>query len=227
MCTIRIRNKEDFPDFSTVIQDACRHVIGTSRRVVSTPRLAVGAPRLVVSAPRLVVGVPRFVVGTHWLGVSSPRCSRTCCWCSQVLPWLSPDQQWPYRFITRASRWTRRPPHWSSKLWDLTTLRFCSNNFQALSEAPRDETHYADAVVSLTMKPKQHNPKHPRNHQLMMGDKNTDTCRPTILLLGLAKVQACGLLHVQMLNILKAMSLSDDCESNVKQAPELKNNRMA
>jgi len=43
---------------------------------------------------------------------------------------------------------------------------------------------------------------------------------------GLAKVQACGLLNVQMLNILRAMILSDDCESNVKQAPELKKNWM-
>ena len=96
----------------------------------------------------------------------------------------------------------------------------------ALPEAPRDEMHYADAVVSLTVKPKQHDPKHSWNHQLMIGDQNTDTNRPTMLQSGLAKVQACGLLNVQMLNILRAMILSDDCESNVKQAPELKKNWM-
>jgi len=70
------------------------------------------------------------------------RRSQTCHRCSQMLPWLSPDLLSRNRFSTCASTCTWRPLHWSSKLWDLTTMRFWSANSQTV---PETKIHNPDA----------------------------------------------------------------------------------
>jgi len=99
-----------FPDCSTEIRGATRHVAGAPRRVVGAPRRVVGAPRLVIgalwlviSAPWLVIGAPWLVIGPPWLVIGAPRhvigASRHVIgaprlvigvpWCSQVHPKFS------------------------------------------------------------------------------------------------------------------------------------------
>ena len=77
-------------------------------------------------------------------------------------------------------------------------------------------------MASLTDKPKQWNPRHPGGHQSKKDHENKDTGRPAKGKPGLAKVKTGGSIYVQMPKVMKATTISDDSESNEKQAQELK-----
>jgi len=69
-------------------------------------------------------------------------------------------------------------------------------------------------VASLTDKPKQRNRKDPGGHQSKKDHENEDTGRPAQGNMGLAKIKTGGSIYVQMPNVINAISISDDCESN-------------
>jgi len=85
--------------------------------------------------------IPNEDVFLRWLYCDS-RCSQACRWrsqaCSQrsqMLPGLSSA-------LPGAPRCTWRPLHRSSKVWNLTTLGFWSDNSQTLPEAPSDKNTF-------------------------------------------------------------------------------------
>jgi len=77
-------------------------------------------------------------------------------------------------------------------------------------------------VASLTDKPKQWNPKDPGSHQSKNALGNNDTGRPAKGMPTLAKVETGGSIYVQMPTVRKAITISDDSESNKEQEQELK-----
>ena len=86
--------------------------------------------------------IPRDDVVFSQLLYSNARCSQACHLWSQVLPWLSLDFQYAHRVVTSAPRYTWRPMHLSSQLWDLTTLGFWSDIFQTLPESRGDKNTF-------------------------------------------------------------------------------------
>jgi hypothetical protein len=77
-------------------------------------------------------------------------------------------------------------------------------------------------VASLTDKHKQRNPKHPGGHRSKKAHENKDTGRPAKAKPGLAKVKTGGSIYVQMPKVMKAITISDDSESDEKQEQESK-----
>jgi len=112
----------------TFVVGTPRHNVGTPRHVVATPRHVIGANCHVISTLRLVISTPRYVIGASRVVAEAPRCIQACFWHFQMLPRLSLNLLCPPRFFAGASRCTCRSLHWSSKLWDLTTLGFKSDN---------------------------------------------------------------------------------------------------
>jgi len=77
-------------------------------------------------------------------------------------------------------------------------------------------------VASLTDKPKQRNPKGSGGHPSKKDHKNQDTGRPAKGKPALAKVKTCCSIYVQMPKVIKAITISDDSESNEEQEQESK-----
>jgi len=76
------------------------------------------------------------------MSLALPAANRLCHRRSQVLPglWSALPDLSPA--LLGAPRCTWRPLHQSSKLWDLTTLGFWSDNSQTLPEAPSDKNTF-------------------------------------------------------------------------------------
>jgi hypothetical protein len=72
-------------------------------------------------------------------------------------------------------------------------------------------------MVSLTDKPKKQNPKHPGGHRSKKAHQNNDAGRPALGKLGLANVKTGGSIYVQMAKVKKAITISDDSESDEDQ----------
>jgi len=81
-------------------------------------------------------------------------------------------------------------------------------------------------VASLTDKPKQRNHEHPGGHQSTKDYENKDTGRPEKGKPGLANVKTGGSIFVRMPKVMKAITISDDSESNKEQEQELKQQLM-
>jgi hypothetical protein len=77
-------------------------------------------------------------------------------------------------------------------------------------------------VASLTKKPKQRNPKHPGGHRSKKDHEKKDTGRPAKGKPGLAKVKTGGSIYVQMAKVMKAITISDDSESDKEPEQESK-----
>jgi len=75
-------------------------------------------------------------------------------------------------------------------------------------------------VVSLTDKPNQQNPKHSGSHRSKKDHKNKDTGRPAKGKPELAKAKTGASIYVQMPKVMKAITISDDNESNKEQELE-------
>jgi len=75
-------------------------------------------------------------------------------------------------------------------------------------------------MVSLTGKPKQRNPKHPGDHLSMQDHENKDTGRPAKRQPGLAKAKTGDSIYVQMPKVMKAITTSNDSQSNQEQEQE-------
>jgi len=78
---------------------------------------------------------PRLLYSHSMCSQSCGQRSQACHQCSQVIPGFCSA-------LPGAARSTWRPLYWSSNLWDLTTLGFCSDNSQTL---PVTKIHIADA----------------------------------------------------------------------------------
>jgi len=81
-------------------------------------------------------------------------------------------------------------------------------------------------VASLTDKPKQRNPNHPRGHRLERDHPNTGTGRPAKGNPWLAKVTTGGSIYVQISKVMKAIAISDDRKSNKEWEQGLKQQPM-
>jgi len=77
---------------------------------------------------------------------SDLRCFQTCGQHSMVLPWFSPELLCPCVLFPSTPRCTSRPLHWSSQLWDLSTVGFWSDIFQWLRET---KFHFSDVGVKV------------------------------------------------------------------------------
>ena len=77
-------------------------------------------------------------------------------------------------------------------------------------------------MASLTDKPKQRNPKQPGGHRSKKAHENKDTGRPAKGKPGLAKVKTGGAIYIQMPKVMKAITISDDSESNEEQEQKSK-----
>lgn len=77
-------------------------------------------------------------------------------------------------------------------------------------------------VGSLTDKPKQRNTNHPGGHLSIKSHQNNDNGMPAQSKLVMAKVKSGGSIYVQMLKQMKAITISDDRESNVEQEQVIK-----
>jgi len=72
-----------FPDCSTVIRGAPRHVAGA-------PKFVASAPKFVAGAPKFVAGTPRFVAGAPRVAISAPSYSEGRQECPPRV-WYSPE----------------------------------------------------------------------------------------------------------------------------------------
>lgn len=68
--------------------------------------------------------------------------------------------------------------------------------------------------MSPTDKPKQWYPKYPGGHRSKKDHEIQDTGSPAKGMSGLAEVKTSGSIYIQMPNVIKAITISDDNESN-------------
>jgi len=81
-------------------------------------------------------------------------------------------------------------------------------------------------VASPSVKPRQQNRKHSGRHQLKTGDENADIGRPSMSKPWLANIESGLSMYVQMPNRMKTMTISNDCNCNVEQVQEWKQQLM-
>jgi hypothetical protein len=77
-------------------------------------------------------------------------------------------------------------------------------------------------VVSLADKPNQRNLNHPGGHWSKTAHKNKDTDRPAKGKPELAKIKTGGSIYVQTPKVMKAITISDERESDEEQEQESK-----
>jgi hypothetical protein len=77
-------------------------------------------------------------------------------------------------------------------------------------------------VASLTDKPKQQNHNHTGGHRSKKDHEHKDTCRPAKGKPELANFKTGGSIYVQMPKVIKAITISNDSESNEEREEELK-----